>query len=224
MFPSSLPSATHTIQSSLSHCLTFFHRPRVFDPSGQFICVEAGGCRLTHNSFVHLSQFRLHHQSTWIHPSLLPRSPRSVWLRVPLRWTSPTRRDITTAWVAPRKVGTAALVILPPRTRDRRTSTLGTVSQSHQVIVRCLARVHSLWGVTANIATGPRMAEKLLLDVQYECAKNNIDLPWDRIAQRLSESPFRLRFIFTILCGDCRVYRLLRARCSAMIPNAPNKC
>lgn len=50
------------------------------------------------------------------------------------------------------------------------------------------------------------MAEKLLLDIHYECARNNIDLPWDRIAQRLSESPFTLSSNFAILCGYCRVY------------------
>ncbi|ROW04050.1 hypothetical protein VSDG_00741 [Cytospora chrysosperma] len=37
-----------------------------------------------------------------------------------------------------------------------------------------------------NTWNGPRMAERLLLDIQYECARNNVDLPWDRIAHRMN--------------------------------------
>ncbi|ROW06427.1 hypothetical protein VMCG_04420 [Cytospora schulzeri] len=32
----------------------------------------------------------------------------------------------------------------------------------------------------------PRMAQRLLLDIQYECARNNLDIRWDRIAHRMS--------------------------------------
>lgn len=31
------------------------------------------------------------------------------------------------------------------------------------------------------------MYEKLLLHLQYECARHRVDIPWDHIAHRLSE-------------------------------------
>lgn len=39
------------------------------------------------------------------------------------------------------------------------------------------------------LATGPRMYEKLLLHIQYECARHRVEVPWDHIAHRLSEYP-----------------------------------
>ncbi len=39
--------------------------------------------------------------------------------------------------------------------------------------------------VNISSPKGPRMAEKLLLHLQYECSRYKIDLPWDSIAHRL---------------------------------------
>lgn len=37
----------------------------------------------------------------------------------------------------------------------------------------------------ANIIAGPRMAEKLLLHLHYECTRHKVAIPWDTIAHRL---------------------------------------
>lgn len=55
------------------------------------------------------------------------------------------------------------------------------------------------------------MAERLLLDIQYECARNNIDLPWDRIAHRMSKSAFYTPSNLAAFCRECRTDTLLHA-------------
>jgi hypothetical protein len=55
------------------------------------------------------------------------------------------------------------------------------------------------------------MAERLLLDIQYECARNNVDLPWDRIAHRMSKSTFYTPSSFAAFCRECRTNTLLHA-------------
>lgn len=51
------------------------------------------------------------------------------------------------------------------------------------------------------------MAERLLLDIQYECARNNVDLPWDRIAHRMSKSIFYTPSNLAAFCRECRTIR-----------------
>lgn len=170
--------------------MPFFHPDRVSDSSGKTICAEAGRPRLKHNRLVRHSPFRLDHQSEWIHPSHPLRAARSMRLRAPPTGTPPTRRCITTSSEAPSvEIGTVTLVFLPPRRRGGSISTIGTVSQSQPRCHAMFARVHSLCDATVDNTTGPRMAERLLLDIQYECARNNVDLPWDRIAHRMSKFP-----------------------------------
>lgn len=43
--------------------------------------------------------------------------------------------------------------------------------------------------IFSPLTTGPRMYEKLLLHIQYECARHRVEVPWDHIAHRLSECP-----------------------------------